>query len=266
MNPLSKIVRPKVVGYCSRPRLEQRLEHSGTATWLFSPGGSGKTCLTSTYATQSNRPCVWLHLDADDKEPATFFHYLRLAAEAAGAKLSGLELLPEYREALPTFARRFFRALFSTLPSRTLIVLDNYEALDDSAELNACIAIGMHETTKGSQWAILSRHAPPNVFVRLQVERTLATLDWEEIRFSREEAETLVSKHLPEVDPIDWLNAIYPHNHGWVAGLILAMGVREQDSRVLGAQLPGRVFDYFAAEVFDRLDTVEQDVLMCTAC
>jgi DNA-binding SARP family transcriptional activator len=209
---------------------------------------------------------VWLHLDADDREPATFFHYLRLAAEAVGAKLAGLDLLPEYRESLSTFARRFFRALFSTLPARTLIVLDNYEALDDSAELNACVAIGMHETTQGSQWAVLSRHAPPNVFVRLQVEGTLATLEWEEIRFSREEAELLISKHLPEVDPIDWLNAIYPHNHGWVAGLILAMGVREPDARVLGVQLPGRVFDYFAAEVFDRLDTVEQDVLMCTAC
>ena len=262
----SKLVRPQVAGYCARPRLEQRLAQSGTALWLFSPAGSGKTCLISTYAAQSGRRCVWLHLDADDREPATFFHYLRMAAEAAGAKLTGLDLLPEYRGALPTFARRFFRTLFSTLPHETLLVLDNYEALGDSAELNACVAIGIHETTGDSQWAILSRHAPANVFVRLQAERTLTTLDWDDIRFTREEAEALVKRHLPEVDAMDWLSAVYPRNHGWVAGLVLAMGVRAQESRTADVQVPGRVFDYFAAEVFDGLDAVEQDVLLCTAC
>lgn len=266
MKVLSKIVTPQVAGYCPRPRLEQRLEQAPSAVWIWSPAGSGKTCLVSTYAAQSGRRCVWLHLDADDREPATFFHYLRLAAEAAGAKLAGLDLLPEYRAALPTFARRFFRALFSTLPGPSLIVLDNYEALADSDELNGCVAIGMHETTGDCQWAVMSRHAPSKVFVRLQAARALSTLEWPELRFTRQEAEALVSRHLPEVDAGAWLSEIYPHNHGWVAGLVLAMGVREPGTRVAGVQLPDRVFDYFAAEVFDGLNAVEQDVLMCTAC
>jgi hypothetical protein len=44
-------------------------------------GGAGKSTLAATYLEEAQLSGVWYQLDAGDSDPATFFYYLREAAQ-----------------------------------------------------------------------------------------------------------------------------------------------------------------------------------------
>ena len=44
------------------------------------PPGAGKTTLASSYVDARELRHLWFQLDAGDADPATFFHYLGVAA------------------------------------------------------------------------------------------------------------------------------------------------------------------------------------------
>ncbi|HKJ87251.1 MAG TPA: hypothetical protein VKA48_01840, partial [Gammaproteobacteria bacterium] len=57
----------------------ERLE-AFPVTWVAAAAGSGKSTLLSTFLRQGARPFLWVKLDPGDRDPASFFHFLALAA------------------------------------------------------------------------------------------------------------------------------------------------------------------------------------------
>jgi ATP/maltotriose-dependent transcriptional regulator MalT/DNA-binding SARP family transcriptional activator len=268
---LSKTVRPELEHYFVRGRVAAALERATAhaVTWVMSPAGSGKTSLVAAHLDACRRPCIWLQVDPEDAEPATFFQSIREATRTRVRRARLPSLLPEYRQALETFSRRYFRELFKALPDDCLLVLDNLEALPDGCASVSLLARAMGETPRGIGWVLVSRREPPAAFAPVRAAGQLAVLDWELLRFTEEETRGLVRQlYGATAARPEWVQSVCAWTEGWAAGVVLALellrSARTEPARPARA---GReaAFEYFAAELFRGLPRERQRFLLETA-
>jgi len=174
---LSKISRPRLAGTLQRKGLFKRLDErlKRPVIWLSGPPGSGKTTLVADYVESTGLPGVWYRLDANDADPATFFHYMALAAKKAapGKRRPMARLTPEHLMDVPAFTRRYFQDLYSRLKPPFMIVFDDYHNLPAGSELHSLLAIGLSELPPGGSVVIVSRSDPPAAFSRFRADGTM---------------------------------------------------------------------------------------------
>ena len=86
---IAKITRPVLAGHYSRKRLFRLIDRARKrpVLWICGPPGSGKTTLVSSYLAYRRVPGLWFRLEEGDADPATFFHYLGLAARKAAPRI-----------------------------------------------------------------------------------------------------------------------------------------------------------------------------------
>lgn len=253
---LAKLTPPSAARLVPRERLFARLDaaHAHQLMWIAAPAGAGKTSLaTSWIGARGLRP-LWYRVDADDADPATFFHYL--ARFAAGHRTDLPALTPEYLPGLATFTRRFCRLLFESLPPDFVLVLDNYQEIRADSPLHALMAILAEELPPGAALLAASRLGPPPPLARAWARGTV--LDWEALRFTLGETTQLLA-----TQGGGDAAAIQAATRGWAAGIVLtthAPGDREGSIDTHPA--PQAVFDFIANEFFDHLPAGERDFLL----
>ena len=83
---LAKINRPQLPQAYPRQRLFSLLDDAvpRPLIWISANAGAGKTVLMASYLQARQLPDLWYRLDARDADIATFFYYLREAAQQAG--------------------------------------------------------------------------------------------------------------------------------------------------------------------------------------
>jgi hypothetical protein len=144
---IAKISRPVLTGNYPRKRLFRLIDRARKRKllWISGPAGSGKTTLVSSYIAARRIPCMWYRLEEGDADPATFFHYLGLAARKAAPRIRKPlpALAPEQRSAVSLFAQRYFEALFSRLPAGSMIVFDDYQKVPDASGFHSMIRDGL---------------------------------------------------------------------------------------------------------------------------
>src|SRR4030042_6622051 len=143
--------------------------------WFSGPGGCGKTTLVNSYLEARQIPCLWYHVDAGDADPATFFYYMGQAARrAAPQKRKPLPLLtPEYLQGISTFAIRYFEDLFGRLKIPSIIVFDNYQEVPTESSFHGIILERLSRIPEGINVILVSRSAPPSLFIRLRANEAL---------------------------------------------------------------------------------------------
>ena len=268
----AKISRPKVNDVIERKRLFTELDQAGKrpVVWLSSPAGSGKTTLISSYIDARGLRCLWYQVDEGDEDLATFFHYMRLAGRKAnGRRRKTLPLLtPEYLVAIHAYAKRFFENLFNRLPQPFALVLDNYQAVANDSPLHEIIRCAIAVLPSGVTVYILSRSDPPAAMTPLRVARHLSILGWRQLRLQRRELKVFVRWSGIGGLGDDVVDRLYDKSDGWMAGIILMLEQMKFEGRAapsFSGRLPSEIFDYFAAEIFHRLDEATQDFLLGTA-
>ncbi len=247
---------PRAGGLLIRERLLKRLDAAdGLGVWLSAPAGYGKSSLAASYASMRARSCIWLRLSQTDADPASFFAHLSAAA-AAEARLPVLQA--EQLGDIVGFARRYFPALFATLPLSGLLVLDEAESVAES--LQAVLAVAVAAVPPGLQLLVTSRTPPPSTLARARVDARLLTLEARDLSLTRDEIMALfVQRRTPATD--DQIDAVHTRTLGWPAAVSLTL--------LAGGQLPSLddevLRDYLRLEVWPGFDESTRQRLLLAA-
>ncbi|MEE9342996.1 MAG: BTAD domain-containing putative transcriptional regulator [Gammaproteobacteria bacterium] len=264
---IAKVQVPQLGNIYPRERLFNTLDDASNAKliWLSGAAGGGKTALAANYLSTRNKPCLWYRIDEDDNDPASFFHYMAMAAKnAAPRRRKSLPLLtPEYQMGIPTFTRRFFEQVFSWLKPSSILVFDNYERVTQDSILHTILCAALEALPKEMTFLITSRQPPPAPFARLQASQHFTRIDDDALQLNREEAHQIAQIHSKQPLETKLLDDMFLLSNGWMAGLILLANAKTLPAkqRLPDASLQ-TLFDYFAEEVFNNIETENRHILL----
>ncbi len=265
---IAKLTIPKLRGAIPRERLFALLDQRGDRSliWISGPPGAGKTTLAGSYLERSSRAVLWYRADGGDADLSTVFFHLREAALTLSRSASGLPLLsPEYLLDVPTFARNFFRSLFGLFAGAATLVVDNYQDAGEGM-LDFVIKAAVAELPNHVNVLVLSRGAPPAPLATLQMQSALGTIDWEQLRLTSDEAQSIAA-HAGIID-LDLVRSLYSRCDGWAAGLVLLLEYTKQVSAPrtqVVVHAKETLFNYFSSELFDAASAATQQLLLSTA-
>jgi DNA-binding SARP family transcriptional activator len=269
---IAKVTRPVLTGNYPRKRLFRLIDRARKQKllWISGPAGSGKTTLVSSYLAARRIPCLWYRLEEGDEDPATFFHYLGLAANRATPRtrkpLPGLA--PEQRSAIAIFAQRYFEGLFSHLSPGSVIVFDDYQKVPAGSVFHTMIRDGLSLLPPGIGVILISRGQPPSPFARLHASRSLEVIGWKELRLSYEETEGIARLRWKGKRKALPVKNLQTRTDGWAAGLVLLLEKTEPgpvEPKKLNRHNPQEIFDYFGGEILENLDEEIQAFLLKSA-
>ncbi len=268
--PIAKISRPNASGVIPRKRLFRLLDgaRKQPILWVSGPAGSGKTSLIAGYLDARKLPCLWYQADDRDSDIASFFYYLGLAAKKAAPRYrKPLPLLtPEYLGGIATFTRRFFENLYTRLKPPFAVVFDNYQDVPEEALFHGVMQNALSLVPEGIHVFIISRNEPPAAFSRLRANEAIRLVGWDELRFTLDETKQFVRRKVKLTE--NAVAELHTKTEGWAAGLVLLMegtAAEKSECPSAGDRLQPEVFDYFAGEVFNKLDDKTRDLLLETA-
>lgn len=269
---LAKLTRPKLFRVVARDRLYRRLDQerqSHPVVWIAGAPGSGKTALAASYIETRKLSNIWYQVDGDDADPATFFHYLTIAGQAAAGEKKRQRLpifTPEYALDLPGFTRRYFRELFAGLPTTTTLVLDNYQEVTADSSFHNVVHGAATELPAGITLLVISHAPPPQQYARTIANNLIGQVTWDDLRLTLAETESLASS-FSGID-LTTLGQLHEQANGWAAGIVLMLE-RFKESGLVNSiskfETMTTVFNYFAGQIFDRESTELREFLMRTA-
>ncbi len=269
---IAKISQPRIKGALRRDRLFRLLDREPRkpVVWVSAPAGSGKTTLVASYLDSRKLPCLWYQVDEGDGDIASFFYYMGMAAKkAAPRQKKPLPLLtPEYLQGIPVFTRRYFEELFRRLKTPFLIVLDNYHDVRPQSGFHDMLVSGLDVIPEGITVIVTSRGGPPPQFARLHANNMLDIIGWDDVRFTREESGELLEKQDHGKTTKEMADVLHTRTQGWAAGLVLlreSAGTKKPGPQAAGEFDQREVFDYFAGEVFNKLDSETRDFLLLSS-
>jgi len=267
----AKITRPLFRGSLPRERLFRLLDggRDRPVTWVSGPPGSGKTTLVSGYLESRKLPCLWYRVDKGDADPATFFHYLGIATQAA---------LPRKRKPLPgpassdlsaigPFARRYFGELFNRLGSRAVLVFDEWENAIPGSFVDTAVREGIHLFPKGVRAIFVSRSEPSPDFIREVDSRRLESLGWEDLRLTAEETAEIARIQRRDATP-ETVRYLHGKAGGWAAGVVLLLERAQRDGiepQHIGRRTPEEIVEYLGGDLFRNLEAETRAFLVRTA-
>lgn len=111
---------------------------------------------------------------------------------------------------------------------------------------------------------LISRDAPPPSLARSQVNRKMGVLGWDDLALTEEETGELV-RHLTGLpSPLENVRILHATTRGWAAGTVLMLEHPEGMEPPLSDDIPDQrlLFEYFAGEIFQRMDPTHQSVLL----
>ena len=269
----AKVSAPRRADIYRRVRLFRALDGAlrKRVAWIAAPAGAGKSCLVTSYIGERRLKGLWYNVDARDADVANLFHYLATAARLASpTKKWALPAFTAENELGPgAFARGFFEALCRQLPVPSAIVLDDYHEAK-SEVLDEVIREAVATLPKGISIIIVSRAEPPPAFARPIASGHIALLGADDLRLTSKEMTGLVRLHRPDLRRSE-LSAVLPRilelADGWAAVLTLLL-----QNRRLGTidashveESSEQLFDYFAAEILDKVTPTQRDFLLKTS-
>ncbi|MBB5855597.1 LuxR C-terminal-related transcriptional regulator [Amycolatopsis umgeniensis] len=262
--PRTKVTIPDPPGdLVSRPRLLSALDAGAERAMVLvgAPAGYGKTVLLADWASRHRGAVAWVSADAEDNDDRLFWSAVLDALGGCDRIPAGNPVRSLAVPASPgtdlTFLATVADAL-DTVPEPVLLVLDGAQEITDPGTWRGLQALLRHQPT-GLRLAISSRREPPLPLVRARVADRLLEVGVHQLRFSPEEAGTLVGSGIPPHQ----VGLLAARTGGWPAGLRLAAASAARQGN-LGDFFAGRdraVLDYLTDEVLAPLTAAQRDLL-----
>lgn len=266
---IAKITRPDLQNIYLRDNFFNILDkcRERPVTWITAPPGAGKTTLISSYIESRNLECLWYQVDIRDKDPATFFHYMRVAAfpEATDKTTQLPHLTPEYSQSLRVFAREYFLQLYKRFKRRSIIVFDNYQEAPTDSVLHELIHEGSDNLPEDLNIFIVSRTPPPPILSRMRLSGSMEVITYDELRLTAEEVRGIAStRGISDVSDIE-IRDMLSRTEGWATGLVLMLESGNKNNfsnEHMDSYNASATFNYFAGEFFQKLDSDLQEFLL----
>ncbi|WP_146928440.1 helix-turn-helix transcriptional regulator [Cellulomonas xylanilytica] len=252
-----KLVRPAApAALLQRVRLLELLDASADVpvTVVAAGAGWGKSTLLSSWAstTSTVASTAWVSFDHADDEPSRFWTYvataLRPVVPAASERALAALAVPQV-DPLDAAVPELLNALAS-LTDRHALVLDDLHELG-ARQIHEGLELFLDYLPAGLRVLIASRGEPPLPVARLRARGRLAELGPDDLRFTRDEASTLIAGVTRSAPPTA-LNEILAATQGWAVGLVLeALSLRDRRGRDGVAMRSGvhHAVDYLLSEV-----------------
>ena len=269
---INKITPPDLPEVILRKKLFDLLDKKRhyRITWISGTAGSGKTTLAASYIKTNRLPCLWYRIDEGDNDLSTFFYYLGLSAKnASPRKRKPLPLFtPEYFMGAAVFARRFFENLGTRLTPPIVIVFDDYQNIARSSPFHEVLKSGLTMIPDGIQVIVSSRMDPPAAFAAMVANKQMQIVDSKDLRMRFDETRRILRLKSGPALSSKLVRQIHEAADGWAAGLVLmSKNVRRDTAAapLTDTVIPFELFDYFAGELFDKLDAPTREFLLKTA-
>jgi len=267
---LAKLTRPRLHGVVRRERVLGKLADACARplVWVTGPPGCGKTVAVASFIEANLIRSIWFQIDPGDHDLSSFFYYLRLGAETfRGRRKVPLPLLtPEYLADVPSFARHFFRVLFSRMQPPAAIVLDDYHELRPDSPLHGLLELALSQAPDGINVIVVGRAEPPAACSRIDAGDRMSILNFDTLRLDLAEAREIASRR-HDVDAA-MLQQLHEHCDGWIAGFALMLERLKRSGRqgeMSGIEVRASTFDYFASQILQRIDPRLKEFLLRTA-
>jgi LuxR family maltose regulon positive regulatory protein len=267
-------LRPDLV---ARVRLLDPLAAAESARLVLisAPAGFGKTTVLTQWlragAVRDQRPVAWLSLDTDDNDVRRFLTHLVAALQATNPEV-GREAQEILDEGGDVPLRPVLTSLVNdldTVAEPTVIALDDYHEITVPA-VHEALGFLLDHVPQHVRLAITTRADPPLPLARLRSSGSLVELRAADLRFTPEEAATLLNDLSGLNLPRTSVDALDRRTEGWAAGLQLAaLSLRGRaDAASFVDAFAGShrfVLDYLVEEVLDRQADHVRDFLLQTS-
>ncbi len=266
----TKVRIPRLSNLLSRPRLLDWLhENIHRKLLLICAGpGYGKTSLLVDFSRDVDFPVCWYTLDPTDTDLRSFLNYLveaiRVRFPSFGERTRSL--LRESRgpggrvhEAIGFLVNE----LGTEITDYTVIVLDDYHAVDAYEEINRCLDTLIAYLPDHVHLIVASRTIPPLSLARLVAYGEAEAIGTEHLRFTVEEASAVLRQSLGLDLPKERVRVLVEESEGWITAILLQAQAGRQEVREVLAGLPRfpKLYDYLAEEVLRHLDPEERRFL-----
>jgi LuxR family maltose regulon positive regulatory protein len=265
---VKQVIPPVRAGAVPRERLKRLLRLAETRlTVVVAPAGWGKTSLLSGWAADAGekRRIAWVSLDENDDEPARFWSYVLTALRGVSDEISEgpLQALDGAGSAPTDLALPMLLNELAATAVQHVLVLDDYHVLADP-RIHEAVEFLVTYLPASLRLVIAGRTDPPLPITRLRARGELTELRASQLRFSPDEAATLVSAVSGTDLDAATVAAVWERTEGWAAGLQLAaLAVRADPAKAGGDDR--HLLDYFAAEVLPGLAPAQRDLLVRAA-
>ncbi len=259
-------------GLVRRQRLVDLLsQHVDRKLILVSaPAGYGKTCLMLDYLQESAFPVCWFRVDELDADPALFFEYLVASLrqqfpETCEATLAMLHSQGAWD--IDALVASLVNEISEHIGEFFLLVLDDYQKLDDAARVNAAVDALLQYLPDNCQVILLTRTLPKKLtLTRLAAEGHVVGIGQTLLRFSPEEiGELLRAESAAELTAED-CQRLHESTEGWVTALALAGPSLLRKGRAARPVLGGEaLFSYLASEVLAEQPDDVVDFMLATS-
>ena len=208
-----------------RPRLHRLLRAGldGRLTLVSAPAGFGKTTLLCEWLQEMDLPVAWLSLDEHDNSWPRFLAYLlaslqMLDPEVGTTLLGALESpqlppLDTLLSALPAEVGRIHRPF--------VLVLDDFHVILDP-QVHDLLTYVVDNQPSDMHLVLCGRSDPPWPLGRLRATGALTEVRATDLRFTLDEAGTLLNEVLALSLSVQDLSTLEGRTEGWIAGLHLA--------------------------------------------